>query len=103
MFFSLSLDMFFQGAFFSQCHRIMPPKRKRDTLEVFSDAIDNKDKSRIATLLEHPDIVKYNLKEVKLGYVEGKATGLAQCECGDTFVIGNGKSLHLDKSKLNNI
>jgi len=76
----------------------MPPKRKRDTLEVFSEAIESKDKSRIATLLKHPDISKYSLKGLKLGYVEGKTTGLAQCECGDTFVIGNGKSLHLDKS-----
>ena len=76
----------------------MPPKRKRDSLEVFQAPTDEKTKKRLKTILEHDDIAPYNLKSLELGYIEGKPTGLVLCECGEYFVAGSNGALHLDKS-----
>ncbi|CAG5107146.1 Oidioi.mRNA.OKI2018_I69.chr1.g3172.t1.cds [Oikopleura dioica] len=78
----------------------MPPKRKRDSLEIFQAPTDEKTKKRLKTILEHEDIAPYNLKSLELGHIEGKPTGLALCECGQTFVAGSNGALHLDKIRI---
>ncbi|CAG5091254.1 Oidioi.mRNA.OKI2018_I69.PAR.g12937.t1.cds [Oikopleura dioica] len=78
----------------------MPPKRKRDSLEVFQAPTDEKTKKRLKTILEHDDIAPYNLGSLELGYIEGKPTGLVLCECGEYFVAGSNGALHLDKIRI---